>query len=756
MKLLPARRAALAAAVSATLLLAAPAAPAEGPTRGEPVRATRAAGPITVDGDLSDPGWHGAEVVDGWLETNPGDNVAARVANRARIVYDERFLYVGFEFEDPEPAAIRAPLGDRDDTPSYTDYAGILLDTRNDGRTAMMFLANPRGVQYDAITADAGGGEDNSPDFFWDAAGRITEGGWNLEMRIPFSTLRYEGTAPEMGILFYRNWPRDFRTQMFAGPLPRGEDCFVCHSHPLTGFQDLPGGGSLVIAPFATADQVSAPRDGLGSALATGSVEATGGVDVKWLPNPNLALDATLNPDFSQIEADVPRIAANERFAVFFAEKRPFFLEGVELFDSPLDAVYTRTITDPAWGARATGTLGDTRYTLLVSEDEGGGSVILPGPNTSSLARQDFRSTNVLARVRRDLGRSFVSFLTTAREIEGGAYNRVYGPDFQWRPTSRDTVAGQLLLSESETPVRPDLASEWDGRRLSGHAADLWWAHSDARVDWFLNYKDLADEFRADSGFIPQVGVREGYGEAGYTYRPEGPVRRVRTFLIADYTADRDGDLAFRGVSPGVSLDGRWSSFLRLRAGFDRVRSGERVFSQEKLFYTAEWTPSRVFSRVAVDGEIGDQVDFANHRPATGGTLNLFSAIRPSDHLELRIDASRRWLDVDEGDARGRLLTAQVARLRGQYTFNARSYLRLIGQWAESERDPALYLGEVTARDGGLSGSALFAYKLDWQTVLFVGFSDDRALLGAEDGRVERFEPAGRQAFLKISYAFQR
>jgi hypothetical protein len=268
--------------------------------------------------------------------------------------------------------------------------------------------------------------------------------------------------------------------------------------------------------------------------------------------------------------------------------------------------------------------------------------------------------------------------------------------------------------------------------------------------------KDLGDGFRADSGFIPQVGVREGYGEAGYTFRPEGPVRRVRTFLIADYTADRDGDLAFRGVSPGLGLDGRWSSFVRLRAGFDRVRSGERVFSMEKLFYTAEWTPSRVFSRVSINGEIGDQVDFANHRPGSGGTLNLFSAIRPSDHLELRIDASRRWLDVDEGDARGRLLTANVARLRGQYTFNARSYLRLIGQWAETERDPALYLREVPARDGGLSGSALFAYKLDWQTVLFLGFNDDRALLVAEDGRNESFEPSGRQVFLKVSYAFQR
>jgi hypothetical protein len=750
-------------AIAASLLAAAPpaAAAADGSiTRGRPIEIVRLTAPIEIDGDLSDPGWQGAAEVGDWYETNPGDNVPSAVDNVAWLAYDERYLYAAFLFEDPDPGSIRAPLGDRDNVPFYTDYGGLIVDTRNDGRTAMMFLANPRGIRYDAISSDAAG-EDSSPDFYWDSAASVTADGWVLELRVPFSTLRYQGRSPEMGVLLYRNWPRDFRTQMFAGQLPRDEDCFICHSHPVSGFEGLPDGGSLIVAPYATGGRTDLPEGELGSRLEEGDYEGDAGLDVKWSPTPDLTIDATLNPDFSQIESDVPQIAANERFALFFPEKRPFFLEGVDLFSSAINAVYTRSITEPDWGARATGRLGKTHYTLLVADDRGGGSVILPGPNGSSFADQDFDSTVAVGRVRHDLGDSFVSLLASAREIEGGAFNRVFGPDFRWRPTPQDTITGQVLYSESQTPKRPDLAGEWDGRELSGHAARLWWFHGTPTWDWFLSYWDFGDGFRADNGFVPQVGYREGFGEVGHTFRPEsGPVRRLRLYLFGDYTADRDGELLFSGFSPGFGLDGRWSSFVRVRGAFDRVESGGEVFSTEKLFYTFTFTPSRSVSGVELFGDWGDQVDFANHRLGSGGTVSLRAVLRPTDHLQLSLQGDRRWIDLDRETARGRLFTADLARLRAQYTLDARSYVRLIGQWSEVERDPALYLDDVPAKSGGLSGSLLFAYKLDWQTVLFVGYADNRQLALADDGprgrRDERYEPADRQLFLKLSYAFQR
>ncbi|MEO8349691.1 MAG: hypothetical protein ABI610_12325, partial [Acidobacteriota bacterium] len=283
------------------------------------------------------------------------------------------------------------------------------------------------------------------------------------------------------------------------------------------------------------------------------------------------------------------------------------------------------------------------------------------------------------------------------------------------------------------------------------HAGNIWWSHSSPTIDWFGQYLDFADEFRADNGFVPQVGYRETYGETGYTFRPKtGFFRRIRAFFIADYQAQQDNALIFRQISPGFGADGKFSSFWRFRVAFDKVRAGARTFDRTQLLYQVEGSPSRVFNRFGINGNIGEQVDFANSRPGDGASINLFATVRPTDHLELRFDGSRRWLDVDTDDARGRLFTASVARLRTQYTFTARAFLRLIGQYVETTRNPSLYTFTVSEKSGDFSSSALFAYKLNWQTVLFLGYGDQRAL-----SEVDELEPAGRQFFLKLSYAFQ-
>ncbi|MFN2384971.1 MAG: DUF5916 domain-containing protein [Thermoanaerobaculia bacterium] len=708
--------------------------------------------PIAIDGALEEPAWKSLTKIDTWFETNPGDNLPPKVKNVGYLAYDDRFLYAAFEFADPQPARIRAPYGDRDNVPSSTDYGGIILDTQNEGKRAVMFLANPRGIQYDANTDDASG-EDNSPDYFWDSAARVHPGGWTLEMRIPFSTLRYSRREPQTWrIMLYRNYPRDFRYQFFSTTLPKGGNCFICRSNPLTGLQGLPEGGKLIVAPYLTGAQIARPSGELGTELENDDPEGDGGLDAKWTPSENTALDLTINPDFSQIESDVAQIGVNERFALFFPEKRPFFLESIELFRTPMQAVYTRTITSPRWGARATGRIGQTAYTALLAEDRGGGSVIVPGPNGSSFADQDFRSYVFMGRGRRDMGRSFFSLLATAREVDDGGFNRVIGPDFEWRPTEQAQITGQFLYSWSETPERPDLADEWDGRKMSGHAGEIWWFRTTRTMDYFAWYRDIADEFRADNGFVPQVGYRRGWGEVGRTLRPTtGLFRRVRTFLIATADYERDGDLIFRRIMPGVGMDARWNSFLRFEGQFDEVRAGDRTFDRTRLGYQIESSPGRVLNRIGISGTIGDQVDFANARSGSGGTINGFAIVRPTDHVELRFNGSEQWLDVDTEDGRsGRLFTALVARLRTQYTFSARTYARLIGQWVETDRDPSLYNSEVADRDGDFSGSALFAYKLNWQSVLFVGYGDSRAL-----DENENLEKAERQFFVKVSYAFQ-
>ncbi|MEP6800733.1 MAG: DUF5916 domain-containing protein [Acidobacteriota bacterium] len=719
----------------------------------ETIHITRAAGPITIDADLSDPGWKNATRIETWFETNPGDNVPPKVKSVGYLTYDDRFFYAAFEFADPDPSRIRAPFSDRDNIGSSLDYGGIIINPRNDGRSGILFLANPRGIQYDAVSDDFSG-EDNSPDFYWQSAGKITADGWVLEMRVPFSSLRYPKEDPQTwAIMLYRNYPRQFRYQFFTSRLPRGSSCFLCHLAPLTGLSGLPSGGHLVVAPYATLKEEGVPRGEPGSPLLNKPARGNGGVDVKWNPNESTAIDATLNPDFSQVESDVAQIGVNERFALNYPEKRPFFLEGIELFSTPISAVYTRSITSPRWGARATGKVGDTGYTLLVAEDRGGGTVILPGPNGSDSADQDFHSFVGIGRARHSIGKSFASFLATDREISGGAYNRVYGPDFQWRPNDHETLTGQFLLSNTRTPDRPDLTPEWTGRKLDSHGADVWYQHSDPHWDWFTEYKDFGDGFRAEDGFVPQVGYRHNYVEGGYTTRPSGLFNRVRPFVQAEYSADTGHNLIFQDLSGGVELEGRWNSRSRFRLAFDRVRSGTRNLPRRQLRFNVQFAPSGAISQIALSGFVGEEVDFANSRVGTGANLILAATIRPTDHLELRANGALRWLDVtpEVGGSRGRLFTAEVARLKATYTFTSRAFFRAIAQYVRTNRDVSLYQSAVSARDGSLAGSALFAYKLNWQSVLFVGYGDSRTL-----SESNTFERQDRQLFLKVSYAFQR
>jgi hypothetical protein len=714
----------------------------------------RANGPIAMTGDLSSPGWQGLQPDTVWYETNVGDNAPPQVRNVAYLTYDDKYFYAGFEFEDPNPKGVRAPLGDHDNVNSSTDYAGVIIDSHNDGKTAQMFLANPNGVQYDALTNDATG-EDNSPDFYWDAAGKPTPTGWTLEIRIPFTSLRYANESnPTWGILLYRNYPRERRYQFFSARLPRDVNCFICNSSKLTGLTNLPKGSHLILAPFATAQQSSFPTGDLGTPLKAEDLKTRVGGDLKWSPASSITIDGTVKPDFSQIESDAAQIVANERFALFYPEKRPFFLEGVDLLSTPFQAVYTRTITAPLDGLRATGKIGSTAYTALATHDQGGGLVILPGPLGSGAALQDFDSNVEVVRVRHDLGQSFVSLLATGREIEGGGHNIVTGPDFSWRPKPSDSFSGQALWSQSHTPNRTDLASEWDGRNLSDWATRLAWSHNTQHPDWYLQLQDLGPEFRADDGFIPQVGYREAYLDAGYTIRnPKAILSRIRFFTTDYYDAEPDGTALNQRVSVGTGADGAFNSFTRIELNHDNARVGGAWLKRFRPRVYFQAVPGRVLNGISIDSYFGQEIDFDNAREGHGATIIGSLTLRPGNHLELAASASTRWLDVDApGGGSGRLFTAQVERLRATYAINSRAFVRLIGQYVETHRDTTLYSFSVDRKNANFSSSALAAYKINFQTVIFVGYGDARTYTDVTN----KLELGGRQAFAKISYAWQR
>ena len=744
----------LSTAVMAAITASASSASAQTSLRGETYAIARAKGAIVIDGNLSDEGWRDAVRVERWYEINPGDNIEPPVKSVGYLTYDDKFFYAGFEFDDPNPKAILAPYGDHDSIQNNADFGGLFLDTRNEGHTAYEFQVTAHNIQFDAVMDDNGGGENASPDFFWQSATEINDHGWTLEIRIPFSSLRYRKLDPQAwGVLLWRNYARDFRHQFTSAKMPRGGQCFVCRENPLTGLSGLPAGGHLVAAPYLSAAQAAHPTGDLGTGLVNDPFDRKIGIDLKYTPNADNVLDGTIRPDFSQIESDTAQISTNQRFALFFPEKRPFFLEGVELLSTPIQAVYTRTIAAPDWGGRATGKLGGVNYTAIVAEDSGGGSIVVPGPNASSLAAQDFHSTVFVGRAKKDFGPSFVSMLVTDRENGADGHNRVIGPDAQWRAHGTETVVAQWLMSDTTTPNRPDVNAAWTGSSMKSGAGQVGWNHNTEHYDANIIYKDFGAGFRVDNGFVPQVGYRELFSETGWTFRPTGFFSRLRTFLNVDTQNERGtGALIDHWIGPGINADTRWNGFLQLRYQTDRIRAGAETFPRQQLQFYQRISPSRRLTQIGIDGFVGQDVDFINVRAGRGGTVNLNATLNGTDHLAFNLIANTTWLHVDDHAGVTRpLFTARVERLRANYTFTARSFVRLIGQYVSTDRDPALFLSPSHAHDGFFSGSALFAYKINWQSVMFFGYGDDRSL---DDQRhLQKFD---HQIFVKLSYAIQR
>ncbi len=729
------RRIALAIVVTAVAAAVFAQAP---PAAPPPIHIHRAEGAIAVDGNLDDPGWKNAAVIDRFYETGPGNNTPPKAKTTAYLTYDDRYFYIGIRCEDPQPEKIRAPYVDRDQVIGTDDNIAVFLDTRNDKRSAMELRVNPRGIQADGIFNDANFNEDFSPDFYYDTAAKIDAGGWSAEYRIPFSSLRYND-APEQtwNILVWRNYPREFRYAYQSAAVPRGSNCYICWMHPI-GLTGLPKAGHLIAAPYVTAQSTARPEGELGTPLERAPLKKDTGLDVKWTPTQNQAVDLTLNPDFSQIESDVAQITFNQRFAVFFAEKRPFFLEGFDLYDTPVQVAYTRQITSPRWGARSTGHFGSsTAYTVLVTDNRGGGLTILPGALSSSFAAADFKSYDTIGRVRHVIGRSFAGVVVTDREISGGGHNRVIGPDFQWRPNDTDAVTMELLHSDTRDPN-----GLLGGASSTGHAFFAGWNRQKEKYDAGVRLRDIGAGFRADLGFVPQVGYREVAAGAGLRFYPEkGFFRFVRPNIAVDRQTSVDGGgTILRQLSFGVFAVGK-KNFN----GNVEIRPKEQIFVRGRLLeqtyvpWFVQFDPSRRWPRITLQGSFGQAIDFGGGHVGHGANFTLASTMRPLDNITFDVNASREWLDA-QGQ---RVYTATIERLKTTYSFSAKSLLRVIGQYVDTKT--------ADGHGGSFLGSVLYSYKLNWQTVLFAGYGDDRVLNANADPL-----KADRTFFFKVSYAIQR
>ena len=697
-----------------------------------------------IDGRLDDAAWRDALVLELKYETRPAENQPAPVRTRVLLTYDADALYLAFDAEDPDPTKIRARLRDRDR--AYDDdFVGIVVDPFDDHLRAFEFFVNPLGVQMDLFQDDATGNEDDSWDAIWDSAGAIDERGYVVEMAIPMRALRFAGGGAEQlwGVDLLRFYPRAERHRLSVHPMERGRNCYLCQSIHLRGFEGISPGNNLEIVPSLVAIK-SDSRPAPGAAMDRGDAEVEPSLDVRWGITPNVMLNATLNPDFSQVETDSAQLNVNSQFALFYPEKRPFFLEGADIFNTTLQVVYTRNIAEPDYGVKVSGKEGKHAFGAFAADDQLL-NLIFPGSQGSGFGSFSIPTQNEVARYRRDMGEgSTLGGLLTHRAGDGYE-NLVFGADGLWRFDKANSLNFQALGSQTEYPDPVAIAN---GQPLGSFGDQAWrveYDHDTREYSFYAVYWDVGRDFRADMGFMPQVDFRKPViGGRRNWYPTGGFFNRVALYGDWDKTNDQAGQLVEEEYELRLNADGKMQSYLELGViDRDQAYNGQ-VFPYTQYSFYGEFTPQGWIS-AGVWFQTGGTIDFANSQAADQVRFEPWVTLRPGTHLNVNLSAQRQELDVSGGW----LFTAQVVELKATWQFDRRSYLRLITQGFQVERDPTLYGFPIDAREHDLANQLLFAYKINPQTVAYLGYSD-----GYYSVDLDPLEQQQRTYFLKLSYAW--
>lgn len=710
-----------------------------------------ATSPIRVDGVLDEPAWSQATVVPLTHEWFPGDNTEPPVKTDCLVTFDGESLYVGFRAWDPDPGQIRAYLADRD-TALQDDTVGFQIDTFNDRRRAFELRVNPLGVQIDATLSDVDGLEDFSWDAIWASAGRITAEGYVVEVAVPLRQLRFP-RAQEVqtwGFLATRDYPRSVNHQIRSTRIERSLDCKVCQFDVLTGFQEIAPGRNLEIVPTVTARRSDSRAD-LTGPLTDGDEEAEAGVSLRWGITPNVSLNATINPDFSQVEADAAQLDVNEAFALSYPEKRPFFLEGADFFKTPYNAVFTRTVADPQAGVKLTGKEGPNVFGVFLARDRIN-NLIFPGNERSASLSIDQEVESGVVRWRRDVGgRSTLGLLYTGRQSDDYA-NHVFGLDGSLGITASDTVRFQVLSSSTEYPPEVLALHPGDPRvpegRFDGLAYRADYSHATRNWSWRVNHNSLAPDFRTDSGFIPRVDVRDTSGQVIRTLwgKPGGWYSRWQFLAASSYVQNHDGETTDRDADLVAAYEGPMQSLISigLRPNFVETFRGVHYDNfRQDLTLAIQPSGNLGMSLYVRHGEV---IDFANQRQANLLLIHPIVDFRFGRHVFGNLDYINQTFKI-RGD---RFLEAALTQATLRYHLNVRTFVRAIAQYRDVERVPARFDNpNVPPEETNLLTQLLFSYKLNPQTVLLAGYSDFS--LGDQQYELTRTD---RTFFLKVGYAW--
>ena len=738
---------------------------------------------VDIDGNLDEAVWTQAAVLSGFSRYAPVDGAPADNTTDVLVWYSPTAMHFGIRAFAPA-GSVRATLADRDRIQS-DDHVIIFLSTYNDGRQAMVFGVNPLGVQLDGALAEGARGgtitsgreaPDYSQDFLFQSKGRVTDQGYEVEVRIPFKSLRYQSQpTQDWGLNISRVIPQQGIEDSWA-PAKRDAASFLSQSGRLRNLTDLRRGLVLDLNPIATTklDGVSA-SDGWRYDPSRPEL----GMNLRWGITPNLTMNGTVNPDFSQVESDAGQFSFDPRQALFFPEKRPFFLDGIENFSTPNNLIYTRRVAAPLAATKVTGKVGGrTNVAYLAAVDDA----------SLSAGGDDHPIFNIV-RVQQDIfAKSRAAFVYTDR-IDGSRSNRVIGSDARlvWNDIYTFTVQGAMSRTEAGDTV---------------NTAPLWQAglvRAGRRFSARYSVRGADPGFRAAAGFISRTGVANGNATHSFINygKPGGLMERWSSDVFVDGTWQYDDLMAGRAsqdrklhFNNNFILRGGWrvgGSVLIESFGYDRSLYTNYFLGREGAngleftpygdgprlpnldYILSAVTPQR--AGVEIDAFVlwGKDENFYEWSSANIIFLNLGAAWKPTD--KLRVDARYQLQSFRRRSDDSIVGIRRIPRVKAEYQISRPIFVRVVGEynsdWQDDLRDDSrtnlpIYIRNAAGQYERAAKTYIKSFRADWLfsyqpapgTVLFAGYGNTLADLD-DDLRTRRLQRTNDGFFLKLSYLFR-
>jgi len=708
--------------------------------------------------------------LDKFVQRDPKDGSACSQRTEAYLGYTSKSFYAVFLAFDTEPQKLRARMLRRE-LIDDDDQVGMFLDTFHDRRHAYVFYSNAYGIQQDGLFT-----ENQGPDYSWDTVWhtetKITGRGYIALIEIPFKSLRFKPQASnEWGVILARVIPRNSERSYY--PAVSGKlQGWLSQEATVTGFQEISPGRNMQFIPYTsvTAFRSLDERDPAGVRFTGKHVEPKAGLDSKIVIKDSLVLDTTINPDFGQIESDDPQVTVNQRFEVFFPEKRPFFQENSNYFHTPLNLVFTRRIVNPLYGVRLTGKIDRWAIGAFAANDQAPGkSVIDTDPLSGNNA---FFS---VLRVNREVGKDdSVGFIFTDRELHTApnsfctatacvvGFNRVAGFDTNIKINQNWQMNAQAVTSETKFN---------DGSHESGPAYQVYLERSSRNLEFNSLYLDIAPGFHTDVGFVNRTDFRRFSNFVSYKRHPEGKHLVAHGPSLFEETLwDHNGTRLQYNLNSNYELDFQRQSFVGWFGNLEHERLRPADFSalaenrDYAHYLTGPFFGTQFFKWLSMNGEI-DLGTATNFIPRTGppvlaNFMAIFGRATVRPVKGLTIENTYFLTRLRDQNTNLNMFNNHIIRSKWNYQFTKEFSLRLIGQYVATISNPALTTLQNTKN---FNGDVLFSYLLHPGTAIYVGYNSnlqnlDPSLTQTPDGLLRTrssFINDGRQFFIKLSYLFR-